>query len=295
MFLPIDSVLKIDDNDPPNTTNVPGHPYNIRSKDKHNVANDNPEATMYLIQKYRKKEGQSEGEFMLEQRRHREEIELKKQQEEAAKVKEKQSNALGKDFDVHKIDIDEQKRLYEEAQRASKQGGEEQKSSMDTNSGGMNNSQQHGGRHHQPRGNQQDSSVDPTGHGYHAGQKQFYGSLAPQHQYQQPGYLQGSNVVSTGYGQNIGQQQFYGTQVLQHHQTGYQGPNVDPTGYGCVVDQHHQHYPTSNPYNLKVGSLILYGNPSHSGKIKWIGHLPEVNASVAGVEMVSMYPDCLYT
>ena len=92
-----------------------------------------------------------------------------------------------------------------------------------------------------------------------------------------------------------------GLRYQSHHEGRHKQPsllpssNVDPTGYGCIVDQHHQHHPTSNPYNLKVGSLILYGNPPHSGVIKWIGHLPEMNASVAGVEMVSMYPNCLYT
>ena len=256
VFLPIDSVLKID-NDPPNTNNAPGHPYNTRSKDKHNIANDNPEATMHLIQQYSKKEGQSETEFISEQLEHHEKIELKKQQEEAARRQEKQSGAPGKDFNVHEINVDEQKRLYEEAQRASKQVGEgpnQIKSSMDTNSGGMNNSQQHGGRHHQPLGNQQGSSVDSTGHEHHAGQKQYYGSQAPQHQHQQPGYQQSSDIGSTGYGQNIGQQQFYGSQVPHHQnqQPGYfQGPNVAGYGqnvgqqqfYGSQVSQHQSQQP----------------------------------------------------
>ena len=240
VFLPIDSVLKLDNNPP----NVPGHPYNTRSKDKHNV---DPAATLNLIHNYSKIEGRSQKEFMLEQRKHHEEIKLKneaakrqeeaaRRQEEAAKRQEKQSSAPGKDFDVHKVNIDEQKRLYEAAQRASKQGGEGQnqtKSGMDANSGRMDNLQQHGGIHHQPSGNQQGSSVDPTGHGYHDGQKQIYGLQAPQYPNQQPGYHQGSIV-------NVGQQQFQGSQVHQHHNQQpdfYQGPNVDHTSYGHNVGQ----------------------------------------------------------
>ena len=230
VFLPIDSVLKLD-NDPPN---APAHPYNLRSKDKHNV---DPAATLHLIHDYSKMEGRSQKEFMLEQRKHHEEIELKRQQEEAAKRQEKQSGVPGKDFDVQKVNVDVQKRLYEEAQRASKQGGEGQsqiESGMDTSSGGMDNSQQ---RHHQPQGNQQGSSVDPTDHGHLAGQREFYGAPGPQHQRQQPGYHQGSDVGSTGYGQ---QQHFQGSQAYQHQnqQPGYyQGPNVDHTGYGQNVGQ----------------------------------------------------------
>ena len=42
-----------------------------------------------------------------------------------------------------------------------------------------------------------------------------------------------------------------------------------------------------NQYNLKVGSVIQYGNPPQCGVIKWIGHLPnEEIVMYAGVEMV---------
>ena len=41
-----------------------------------------------------------------------------------------------------------------------------------------------------------------------------------------------------------------------------------------------------NQYNLKVGSVIQYGNPPRYGVIKWIGHLPDEIVMYAGVEMV---------
>ena len=250
VFLPIDSVLK-DDDDPPNTNKSPDHPYNTRSKDKHNVTN-NPEATMHFIQNYSKKEGQSETEFLSEQVKHREKLSLKKQQEEATKRQEKQIGVPGKDFDMYKINVDEQKRLYEQAQRASKQGGE---------------------GHHQPQRYQQGSSVDPTGHGHHAGQNPFYGSQAPQHQNQQPYYHQGSDVGPTGYEQNIRQQQFYGSQVSQHQseQPGYyQSPKVDLTGFGQnVARQQQQFYDSQVPqhqsqqlnYDLELIKSLPHSNP----------------------------------
>lgn len=46
--------------------------------------------------------------------------ELKKQREEAATRQENQNRLPGKGFDMLEIDVEEQKRLYEEAQRASK-------------------------------------------------------------------------------------------------------------------------------------------------------------------------------
>ena len=44
----------------------------------------------------------------------------------------------------------------------------------------------------------------------------------------------------------------------------------------------------NNPYNLEVGSMILYGDPPYSGIIKWIGRLPSIYYLMAGVEMVSV-------
>ena len=41
-----------------------------------------------------------------------------------------------------------------------------------------------------------------------------------------------------------------------------------------------------NPYNLKVGSVVQYGNPVEYGEIKWMGHLPGEEGLYAGVEMV---------
>ena len=43
---------------------------------------------------------------------------------------------------------------------------------------------------------------------------------------------------------------------------------------------------TDNPHNLAVGSVILYGNPSRSGVIKWLGNPIGVNGLFAGIEMV---------
>ena len=175
-----------------------------------------------------------------------------------------------------KINVDEQKILYEQAQRASKQGGEGQqqiKSSMDANSGGMNNSQQHGGRYRQPQGYQQGSSVYPTGHGHHAGKNPFYSSQAPHHQNQQPYYHQGSDVGPTGYEQKIRQQQFYGSQVSQHQseQPGYyQSPKVDLTGFGQnVARQKQQFYDSQVPqhqsqqlnYDLESIKSLPHCNP----------------------------------
>ena len=41
-----------------------------------------------------------------------------------------------------------------------------------------------------------------------------------------------------------------------------------------------------NPYNLKVGSFIQYGEPAQYGVIKWIGNIPDEADVCAGVEMV---------
>ena len=50
-----------------------------------------------------------------------------------------------------------------------------------------------------------------------------------------------------------------------------------------------------NPHNLGVGSMILYGNPSRSGVIKWIGNPNGVNALFAGIEMVNILDDISIT
>ena len=41
-----------------------------------------------------------------------------------------------------------------------------------------------------------------------------------------------------------------------------------------------------NPHNLEIGLLIQFGNPPCYGTIKWIGSIPEVNCTMAGVEVV---------
>ena len=244
VFLPITSVLK---NDPPTATNTTDHPYNTRSKDKHNVHNDDPEATINIIQKLSQKEGQSADDFMSEQLEHQENIELKKRQEEAAK------RPPGEDFDMRGVDVNEQERLYIEAQRASKQAGEKQNqnrgNAADHHSNGTNDSQQHGGRHNQPPVNPQGSSVDPCGYGYGAGQ-QLHGSQFSQHQNQHPGYQYGPNVDSTtaAYGHNVSQHHFHGSQPLQHQLPHHQDPHNPSQQYphyhqpGAAIHRPAPHY-----------------------------------------------------
>ena len=42
-----------------------------------------------------------------------------------------------------------------------------------------------------------------------------------------------------------------------------------------------------NPENLEVGNRIQFGNPPCYGTIRWIGHLPSITCTMAGVEVVS--------
>ena len=49
VFLPIDSILKDDSNNPPAATNTSNHPYNTRSKDEHDVHDIDPGATVVLM------------------------------------------------------------------------------------------------------------------------------------------------------------------------------------------------------------------------------------------------------
>ena len=42
-----------------------------------------------------------------------------------------------------------------------------------------------------------------------------------------------------------------------------------------------------NPHNLKLGTMVQFGNPPCYGVIKWIGSLPDTNCVMAGVELVS--------
>ena len=68
--------------------------------------------------------------------------------------------------------------------------------------------------------------------------------------------------------------------------------------YGSIqpglYNQQYQHtamanyHQIDNPHNLGVGSMILYGNPSRYGVIKWMGTPNGVNAVFAGIEMVAI-------
>ena len=167
------------------------------------------------------------------------------------KQEKQSSSAPGKDFDIHKVNVDEQKRLYEEARRASKQGGEGQ--------------------------NQIKS-----------GKQHFQGSQVHQHQ---PGYYHGPRShphynPATGLPHDHKNQGHH--RQVSHQYEPVPGPADQPDPHS----QHHQQYPASNqtnPYNLEVGSMILYGDPPRPGIIKWLGYLPEVHGLSAGIEMVSMY------
>ena len=248
VFLPIDSVLKKDTA--------------IRSKDRHVVSNSDPEATMQLIHYHSKKEDKSRIQFVSEQVEHHEKIELNRQQEEATRRQEKQGNTAGIDFDLSKVNIDEQKRLFEEAQRASKQQGQGQNQIEIILDSDINISQQHGVRQNQSSGNHQVSSVDSTDHGCHIEQRcddsqttqyqneqpvcleytdvwqqQIHSSQAPQlalHQSQQPGH-QGQNVDHFVNEYNFGKQQQ--APVHQYKPPGHQAPNVDHTNCKHDVEQ----------------------------------------------------------
>ena len=279
LFLPIVSVLKVDKS-PPAASKASSHPYNTR--DKHSVG---PKATIDLIQQYSKRKGQSETQFVSQQIEHHENYQIKKRQEEAAKRQEIQKRPPGNDVDEHIINVDEQKRLYEEAQRASKQGVEGQKNqikhNMDAHSGGISSSQQHGERHNQPpavhhnqppaiqhnqptasqhnqQGIQQDSNVDHAGYGHNVWQQQLHGPQVPHHQNQQSGYYQDHSVDPTGYRYIPGQQQFYNPQVPLPHQG--QQP-----GYYDQDVAHHQNqsnsqlpYPQSDP-DVQVAHILREG------------------------------------
>ena len=341
----MDSVLKEEGNSPA-ATNAPTHPYNTRSKDKIDVHNVDPEATIHLIKDYSKKEGQSEAQFISKQLEHHGSWEYKRQQEEAARRQENQHRPPGKIFDVHEIGVDEQKRLYEEAERKSKLWY---------------------------------SSVDPAGYKQNVVQQEFHGPQIPQHQSQQPGYHQGTNVDYRGYGYNSRQQQLHNLQVplqqsqqsvyhqgIPHHQgqsssqlpyphpdraaqmthipradgtadnncfpqpdpavqmthipragdnffhyyqpSGMPYNHDDNTRYGPHQQVQHpyepvpvpadHHYPYNqqqqnsddgNPYKLEEGSMVLHGDPPHSGMVKWVGYLPGAKVLLAGVEMVRKY------
>ena len=44
----------------------------------------------------------------------------------------------------------------------------------------------------------------------------------------------------------------------------------------------------ANPHNLKVGSVVKYGDPPQHGVIRWIGNLRNETEVFAGVEMVRL-------
>ena len=51
----------------------------------------------------------------------------------------------------------------------------------------------------------------------------------------------------------------------------------------------------TNPHNLKIGSVIEYGEPPQCGVIKWIGNLSNETVTYAGLEMVRLGMDALLT
>ena len=80
----------------------------------------------------------------------------------------------------------------------------------------------------------------------------------------------------------------YGSTYKDNRYMSHSYDSIQPGPYS----QRYQHTAMANydqmdnPHNLGVGSKILYGNPSRSGVIKWIGIPGGVNALYAGIEMV---------
>ena len=170
VFIPIDSVLK-DESNPPTANSTPAHPYSTGSEDKYDAHKVDPEHTIHLRQQLSEKEGQSEIQFFSEQLKH-ENLQV------AAKMQENQCRPLGRDFDMHKVDVNEQIRLYEEAQHASKQ---KQQNQLKTNSSSAH--------HYRERQNQQlvlGPTVDSVS--YFGARQQFYAPQVVQQQGQPPSY-----------------------------------------------------------------------------------------------------------
>ena len=210
----MDSVLKEEGNSPA-ATNAPTHPYNTRSKDKIDVHNVDPEATIHLIKEYSKKEGQSEAQFISKQLEHHGSWEHKRQQEEAARRQDNQHRPPGKFFDMYEVDVDMQKRFYEEAQRRSKLRYSMLEVDVDE--------QKRLYEEAQHKSKLWYSSVDPAGYKQNVVQQEFHGPQIPQYQSQQPGYYQGPNVDHSGYGYSSRQHQLHNSQVplQQSQQSGY--------------------------------------------------------------------------
>ena len=181
VFIPIDSVLK-DESNPPTASSAPTYPYSTRSGDKydHDAHKVDPEHTIHLRQQLSEKEGQSEAEFLSEQLKHVGNLELNKKQN-TAKRQENQHRSPGRDFDMHKVDVDEQKRFYEEAQHASKQ---KQQSQLKTNSNFYSSAHQYGERQDQQL--VQGSNLDYAGH--FCARQQFYSRPVVQQQSQPSSY-----------------------------------------------------------------------------------------------------------
>ena len=292
VFLPIDAVLKEESNSP-TASSAPTHSYNTewyaRSKKKPFVRTIDPKDT---IQQLSKKE--------------------EKQQEEAAKKMENQHILSTKDFDMDKIDVEEQKRLYEEAQRASKQS--------QSNLSFCSSSPQYVLQEKQDQQLVQDSNVDFVSHLGAARQQQFYGPQVVQQQIQPSSYhhqdishhqsqlnsqlpfpqpdpvTQMARIPRAGIAENFphnppNYSNVRGHSPYQQMQHQYEPvPKLDqPVSYYSQQQQHpNLNSSQINPYNLEVGSMILHGNsPARSGTIKWIGYLPESNTLSAGIEMVS--------
>ena len=65
-----------------------------------------------------------------------------------------------------------------------------------------------------------------------------------------------------------------------------QSSNIDSTYNKDVHFTDTKQLVDANPCNLKVGSIIKYGDPVQYGEIKWIGKLPDQAETFVGVEMV---------
>lgn len=82
----------------------------------------------------------------------------------------------------------------------------------------------------------------------------------------------------------------YGSGYKDHRYRSHSYDSIQPGPFGqqyqrTAMANYDQ---MENPHNLGVGSMILYGNPSRPGVIKWMGYPNGVNALFAGIEMVCL-------
>ena len=161
---------------------------------------------------------------------------LRIKQEETVRSLEKQSRTTTKDVDIDKINVDEQKRIYEGVRRASEKDSRYLQHEIGSP----------------------------------------YPSTCPA---VQVAHVRRAGSLTMPYEYNHNPQQ---RQALHQHEAMHD--HSDAHSQQCSIGNE------LNPHNLTEGSIILYGDPPHSGVIKWIGYLPGGGHDLmAGIEMVSRY------